>query len=105
MTSNNWVKENEVYSFVFTVDSTMKRWKKNEKNEIEKTISISTMYGAEVNDDSLLLNVTVKDTCFVLASLQMDDFYCTEKHYFSSSRKFCANSSIRDSSIVDIVKE
>jgi len=47
MPSNDWVKENEVYSFVFTVDSTMKRWKKNEKNEIEKTISISTMYGAE----------------------------------------------------------
>ncbi len=105
MPSNDWVKENEVYSFVFTVDSTMKRWKKNEKNEIEKTISISTMYGAEVNDDSLLLDVAVKDTCFVLASLQMDDFYCTEKHYFSSSRKFCANLSMRDSSIVGIVEE
>ncbi len=101
MSYNDWIKEKEAYSFVLTVDSTMKKWRKNEKNEIEKIDSVFWYYESEVNNDSLLLNVSVDDTCFVLADFYIDDWYCNEKYFFRSNRKFCANSSMRDSSIIN----
>lgn len=100
MPYNNWIKERDVYSFVLTVDSTMKKWRTNEKNEIEKIDSVSKFYESEVNNDSLLLNVSVDDSCFVLADFEIDDMYCNDKYFIRSSRKFCANTFMRDSSII-----
>lgn len=105
MPYNNWVKENEAYSFVLTVDSTMRKWRKTEKNEIEKIDSISRSYKSEANNDSLLLDVSAKDSCFVLADLEIDDMYCSEKFFIRSNRKFCANTTMRDSSIINVAKE
>ncbi len=78
----------------------MKKWRVNERNEIEKIDSVSKFYESEVNNDSLLLNVSVDDSCFVLADFEIDDMYCNDKYFVRSSRKFCANSSMRDSSII-----
>ena len=101
MPYNDWIKKKEAYSFALTVDSTMKKWRVNERNEIEKIDSVSKFYESEVNNDSLLLNVSVDDSCFVLADFEIDDMYCNDKYFIRSSRKFCANAFMRDSSIIN----
>ena len=58
--------------------------------------------------DSVLLNVDLQDSCFTLASWyqEPDDmpFSCSDP-YAVIERIFCANTAMKDSSIVGIIKE
>lgn len=73
------------------------------------TFIIAKGYNVEpytVNSDSILLNVDLRDSCFSLASYaEPDDLSSCRDPYVSTSRVFCANTAMRDSSIVDVVEE
>lgn len=109
------------HSFVLKSDSLFIRWSFVKDNynlrdghylyEYTYKIIIDEKYHSEpfiVWHDSVLLNVDLQDSCFTLADWyqEPDDitFSCSDP-YASTSRIFCANTAMRDSSIVGIIKE
>jgi len=98
-------------SFVLSSDSIFTRWDIQRDEKYEYHLIIDEQYYSEryiANEDSILLNVDLNDSCFTLALWyqEPDDisFSCIDP-YKSITQVYCANSLMRDSSIVDIVEE
>jgi hypothetical protein len=98
-------------SFVLSSDSIFTRWDIQRDEKYEYHLIIDEQYHSEryiANEDSILLNVDLNDSCFTLAEWyqESDDisFSCIEP-YKLITQVYCANSLMRDSSIVGIVEE
>lgn len=99
------------HSFVLKSDSIFIRWSTSKKKNDVSHLIIDEQYFSDpfiANEDSVLLNVDLQDSCFTLAHWyqEPDDisFSCSDP-YASTSRIFCANATMKDSSIVGVVKE
>ena len=107
------VENKSWHSFILESDTLFTKWKQDPKWEgnPNKNIVILDEYETinfDVNRDSILLNVGEKDSCFTLAKwdreIDQEPFYCPVP-YKIISRKFCASSTYKDSSVIGVISE
>ena len=106
---NEWTGNKDVYSFVMLQDSVIKKWVwKNSKIELSDSLIVEKPRYANGemfdNSDSVILDINTSDSCFTLAIENRDDF-CRGDYYYTSTRKFCANRTYKDSSIIGVISE
>ena len=102
-------KKEKWHSFILESDSIFTRWDILQEKKYEWHLVIDEEYQSlpySANGDTILLNVDTKDSCFTLSEWHQDatdiTFACQDS-YIKKSRIFCANKSIKDSSIVDVI--
>lgn len=88
----------KVYSLVFHTDTVMKKWEFAENGEIKRLKDFKKQKILVSNPDSILLDVSPKDSCFTLG-YELRDGMCHDEYFYESGRRYCGNSAFRDSSV------
>ena len=97
-TERNWNGDAKVYSLVFHTDTVMKKWEFAENGEIKRLKDFKKQEASFSTPDSILLDVSPKDSCFTLGYELRDDM-CHDGYFYESGRRYCGNAAFRDSSV------